>query len=102
MGLFDGLLGQLGTHVDIDNLAAKIGLNPDQVEQAIAALAQAHGQPNDTVASASQATGIGTDKLEQIVEAIGGEGSLGRFAQLLGEGGGEGLLGKIGGMFGKN
>ena len=35
MGLLDGLLGQLGSNVDIANLAEKIGLSPEQVESAV-------------------------------------------------------------------
>jgi hypothetical protein len=67
----------------VQNLAARVGLSPEQAEQAIAAVGQAHAQPGDTVETASQRTGIPTDKLSHIVEHIGGEGSLGQFAALL-------------------
>ena len=104
MGMLDGLLGQVAGNVDIANLAEKVGLSPEQAEQAIAALGQAHPEPGDTVASAAQSTGLPADTLQQIVGHIGGEGALGRFASLLGEQGGDGgiggMLGGLSGMFG--
>ncbi|MDE0880898.1 MAG: hypothetical protein OSB00_19915 [Sphingomonas bacterium] len=104
MGLLDGLLGQVAENVDIQNLAAKVGLTPEQVESAVTALAQAHPQPGDTVAAASDQTGIAPDALQQIIAHIGGDGALGRFATMLGaqEGGIGGMLGNLGGLFGKN
>jgi len=102
MGLLDGLLGQVAGNVDIANLAEKVGLPHDQVEQAVAALAHAHPQPGDTVSQASQATGLSTDVLQQIVGHIGGEGSLAQFASLLQQQGGlSGLGGLASGLFGK-
>ena len=98
MGLLDGLLGQVAGNVDIQNLAAKVGLTPDQVEQAVTALGQAHPQPGDTVQTAADQTGLPQDLLQQIVEHIGGEGALGKFAGLLEQQGG--LGGLLGGLFG--
>ena len=77
MSLLNTILGQVSENATVQNLAAKVGLSPEQAEQAIAALGQAHTQPGDTVETASQTTGIPTDKLSQIVQHIGGEGSLG-------------------------
>lgn len=103
MGLLDGLLGQVAGNVDVANLAEKIGLPHDQVEQAIAALAEAHPQPGDTVNQAAATTGLPAGALQQIVEHIGGEGALGRFAGLLeGQGGLAGLGGLASGLFGKS
>jgi protein-disulfide isomerase-like protein with CxxC motif len=88
MSLLDSILGQVADNATIQNLAAKVGLTPEEVEQAVAALGQAHAQDGDTIQTASQATGLPSDKLNDIVQQIGGEGSLGRFASLLeGEGG---------------
>ena len=102
MGLFDGLLGQMAGNVDVANLAEKLGIDPGQAEGAIAALADAHGQPGDTIATAAGATGLSADMLQQIVGHIGGEGSLGRFAELLGGDNMGGALGDLaGGLFGK-
>jgi hypothetical protein len=95
MSLLDSILGQVTANVDIKNLAAKVGLTPEQVESAVASLAKAHAAPTDTVATAAESTGLPTDKLSEIIGHIGGEGSLAQFATLLQ--GQEGLLGKLGG-----
>lgn len=96
MGLLDGLLGQVSEHADVGNLAAKLGIDPAMAEKAIAALGAAHAQPGDTVAGASAATGLDSGILNQIVEQIGGEGSLGRFAEMLKDHPeAAGLLGKL-------
>lgn len=101
MGMLDGILGQLTEHVDVANLAEKIGLQPEQIEQAIAALTQAHVAPTDTVTTAAQSTGLSPDILQQIIAQIGGEGSLGRFAEMLGgDQGSGGLGGVLGGLLG--
>lgn len=83
MSLLDGLLGQLGPDVDVANLAAKVGIDPAMAEKAIAALGIAHQEPGDTVTSAAAKTGLDSGILDQIVGHIGGEGSLGRFNQML-------------------
>jgi len=98
MGLLDGLLGQVAENVDIANLAEKIGLPHEQVEQAVAALAHAHPQPGNTVDQAAEATGLPTDALQQIVAHIGGEGALARFASLVDQQGGSSALGGLGGL----
>lgn len=98
MGILDGLLSQVTENVDIQNLATKVGLSPEQAEQAVLALGQAHTEPGDTVATAAAQTGLSADTLSQIVGHIGGEGSLGSFASLLQGAGGAGILGKVGGI----
>jgi len=96
MSLLDQLLGQAASNADIQGLAAKVGLSPEQVEQAVAALGAAHPAPGDTVDTAAAQTGLPTTKLQEIVEHLGGEGALGRFSAILGEqGGAGGILGKI-------
>ena len=106
MGLLDGLLSQINSNMDVQNMAAKVGISPEQAEQAITALAQAHPQPGDTVDTAAAQTGLSSDILQQVVGHIGGEGSLGQFASLLGEAQSSGMLGKLegmaGGLFGKS
>ena len=96
MGLLDGLLAQVTENVDVKNLAAKIGLTPEQIESAVAALAQAHPAPGDTVTTAAASTGLSAETLQQIVAQIGGEGALANFASMLGQQGG--VLGQIGTM----
>ena len=101
MSILDGFLGQLGGDATLQNLAAKVGLSPDQVESAVTALSEAHGADGDTVETAAANTGLPADKLQEIVGHIGGEGSLGQFASLLQEGGGAGgIMGKLSGLFG--
>jgi len=104
--MLDGLLSQVAENVDVKNLAAKVGLTPEQVESAVTALGQAHTAPGDTVDTAAASTGLPAEILQQIVGHIGGEGALGKFAGLLNAQGGEGLLGELGGLasglFGKS
>lgn len=100
MSLLDGLLGQVSENATVQNLAAKVGLSPEQVESAVSALGQAHTQEGDTVQTAAGQTGLPADKLQDIVHHIGGEGSLGTFAALLQqEGGVGGMLGKVRNFF---
>jgi len=100
MSLFDEILGRVNETATVKNLAAKVGLQPEQIEQAVAALGQAHVREGDTVKTASEETGLPTDKLNEIVQHIGGEGSLGQFASILqSEGGTSGVLGRISKMF---
>ena len=83
MSIFDSILNQVTSNVDVANLAAKVGLDPVTAEQAIAALGQAHVQPGDTVSTAAAETGLDAGILSQVVGHIGGEGSLGEFARML-------------------
>lgn len=85
MGIFDSILGQVGKHADVGNLASKLGLPPELAEKAIAALGQSHAEPGDTIAAASAKTGLDHGTLNQIIEQIGGEGSLGEYARTLQE-----------------
>ena len=82
MGIFDTILAQAG-HADIGNLASKLGLPPEMAEKALAALGQSHAEPGDTVAAAAAKTGLDTGMLGQIVQQIGGEGSLAHYGQAL-------------------
>lgn len=103
MSLLDSILGQVTENVDIKNLAAKVGISPEQAENAITALAKQHTQPGDTVAGAAADTGLDSGILGQIVGHIGGEGSLGQFASLLGgdgKEGGNGIMDQLGGLAG--
>ena len=96
MSLLNGILGQVSDNATIQNLAAKVGLSPEEVEQAVTALGQAHSQEGDTITTAAEQTGLPQDKLQEIVGHIGGEGALGRFASLLqGDGAAGGVLGGI-------
>lgn len=108
MGILDGILGQLGGGgLDPASLGARVGLSPEQVQMALAALAQAHPQPGDTATQAAGETGLPADTLQQLIAHIGGEEMLGKLGGLLGGSGGVagglgGLAGGLGGVFGKN
>lgn len=102
MSLLNGILGQIADNVDVENLAAKIGIPPAIAEQAIQALGAAHFEPGDTAEGAAASTGLPVDKIQEIIGHIGGEGSLERFAGLLRDPGGANLLGDLAsGLFGK-
>ena len=98
MSLLDGILTQVSGNSTVENLAAKVGLSPEQVEQAVTALGQAHASEGDTVSTAAEQTGLPRDKLQEIIGHIGGEGALGRFASLLEQDGG-GILGSVSKFF---
>jgi hypothetical protein len=83
MGIFDTILGQVGQHADIGNMAAKLGIPAEMAEKAVAALGQSHGEPGDTIAGAAAKTGLDAGTLGQIVQQIGGEGSLAEYAKAL-------------------
>ena len=100
MSILNSILGQVSGDATVQNLASKVGLSPEQAEQAIAAPGQAHAQEGDTVQTAAQDTGLPADKLSQIVQHLGGEGSLGQFASLLeAQGGASSLLGGLKNIF---
>lgn len=95
MSLLDGILAQAAGNASVAGLASRVGLSPEQVEMAVAALAQAHQQPGDTVNQASQQTGLPQDKLSQIVGHLGGEGALGPIGGALQQQGGGDLAGTL-------
>lgn len=98
MSLLDGILSQVGSNAQVGALAARVGLTPQEVEMGLQALGAAHPQPGDTAAVAADNTGLPQDKLQGIINEIGGEGSLGRFAGLVQEANQSGLLGKLEGL----
>ncbi|HEX4693716.1 hypothetical protein [Sphingomonas sp.] len=105
MSILDGILGQVNSNLDIKNMAAKVGITPEQAEAAVAALVKAHPEPGSTVDSAAASTGLDSGILDQIVGHLGGEGALGHLSGLLGGDAG-GIMGKLsgltGGLFGGN
>jgi hypothetical protein len=107
MSILDGILKNIGgAPDDVVNLAKQVGLDPAMVETAIGTLGKTHQMDGDTVTLAAEKTGLSPDVLNQIVSAIGGEGSLGNFASML-DRDGDGnpindVLGMAKGLFGKN
>ena len=99
MSILDGILKNIGgAPDDVVNLAQKVGIDPAMAEKAIAALGKTHRMEGDTVELAAQKTGLDTNVLAQIVQQIGGEGSLGRFATILDRDGDGNPLNDIAGM----
>ena len=108
MSILDSLLGAAGQNLDVAGIASQLGIDPSVAQTAIAALGAAHGQDGDTVQTASDATGIDPDTLNQIVGQLGGGEGLGQVAAALAGnpqvmqgvmgmlGGGEGLGGLAG------
>lgn len=76
MGILDGLMGQIEGQAAAA-IAAKMGIDPNMAQMAIAALTKAHPQPGDTVQAAAAQTGLSTDMLGSIMGHLGGEGGLG-------------------------
>ncbi len=85
MSLFDSIIGQVAGNVDVKNLAAKVGIDPDMAENAIAALAAGHQSKGDTIETAAANSGLDASKLQEIVGHLGGEGALASFASALGQ-----------------
>lgn len=84
MSILDGILKNIGgAPDDVVNLAKQIGIDPGMVETAIGALGKTHQMDGDTVTLAAEKTGLSPDILNQVVAAIGGEGSLTHFASML-------------------
>jgi hypothetical protein len=107
MSILDGILKNIGgAPDDVVNLAAKIGIDPKMAEKAIATLGVTHQMDGDTVELAAEKTGMSPDILNQIVGAIGGEGSLSNFASIIDKDGDgnpiNDVLGMAKGLFGKS
>ena len=93
MGLFDNLagmtgnldLGSLAGNPQVAELAAKVGISPEQVRQVLAMLPQAAAQPGDTAENAANASGVSLERVQELLTQMGG---------------GDGPLGALGGLFG--
>ena len=105
MGLFDSILGQVSDNPTVKNMADKFGIDPDEAAKAVAALGESHQESGDTIELAAQKTGMDPSTLGQIRDAIGGEGSLSKFAAMV-DRDGDGnplndIAGLASGLFGK-
>jgi len=84
MSVYDKILRYLeGAPDDVSNLATQVGIDASTAEAAIAALGHAHQLEGDTVKAAAAATGLPAVTVQKIVDAIGGEGSLMEFANIV-------------------
>jgi len=105
MSLFDSILSSATDNSAVKNIAEKLGIDPATAAKAVAALGEAHQGPDNTVEAAAAQSGLDTGMLNNIVEQIGGEGSLGKFASMLDRDGDGNPLNDIAdmasGLFGK-
>lgn len=99
MSIFDDVLKNLtAAPDDVRNLAHQVGIDPGMAEKAIAALGKSHQEEGDTIELAAAKTGLDAEVLNQIRDAIGGEGSLGEFARMIDQDGDGNPLDEILGM----
>lgn len=101
MSIFENLIGEAGT-IDIDGLAARVGLDPAEVrtgaESMLAKLASGNHDAESATVATSAETGIDPAKLQALLpelsSAFGGAGEA------------DGLAGELGGfakgLFGKS
>lgn len=101
MSMFDQILGAAHNHPTVRNMADKLGIDADTAERAIAALTEGHQADADTVETAAARTGIDAGILNQVMEHVGGEGSLANFMQILDQDHDGNPLNDIAGMAGK-
>ena len=111
MSLFDQLKQEAGG-LDLAAIGARVGLSPDQVQQAASLLLPKVADPNTDNDAAThevaQQTGIPHSKLQELLGVImqhaqaGGAagGVMGSLMQSLGGGGADDALGKLMGAFG--
>jgi hypothetical protein len=87
MGMFDGLLGNLG---GLEAIAAKIGLSPEQMQGLMSEISAKIGSGDTSVSALAEtaaAHGVSADKLQELMGQFGGP---------------EAIMGKLGGMFDKD
>ncbi len=96
MSLLDQALSQFGG-TDLSAIAGKVGLTPEQVESAVAALGRSMPEPGDTVGGAAAKTGLPVDAVQAVLQHMGGEDVLARLTGALSQGGGIG--GVLSGLF---
>lgn len=105
MSIFDSILGQVSGNPTVTNMAEKFGIDPEMAAKAVAALGEAHQDERDTIEVAQEKTGLDAGMLGQIRDAIGGEGSLSKFAAMIDQDGDGNPLDEIAdfasGLFGK-
>ncbi len=99
--IFDQILGAAHNHPTVKNMAEKMGIDQQTAERAIAALTEGHQADSDTLTTAAERSGIDAGVLNQVMEHVGGEGSLGSFMQMLDKNHDGSPLDDIAGMAGK-
>ena len=94
MSMLDGILGQLGGVVNLDEIAGKIGMSAGELKQGGESLFSklSSGENSvDAVQSAAAESGVDASKLQELLptlaEKFGMEGQDGLLSKLTGEGG---------------
>ena len=94
MSMLDGILGQLGGALNLDDLAGKIGMTTDELKQGGEALfskLSSGENPAEAVQQAAAESGVDASKLQEllpsIAEKFGMDGQDGLLSKLTGEGG---------------
>lgn len=101
MSIFDQILGAAHNHPTVKNMAEKLGIDQATAERAIAALTEGHQASGDTLEVAQERSGLDAGVLSQVMEQVGGEGSLTSFMQILDQDHDGSPLDDIAGMAGK-
>ena len=83
MSMFDNMLAEMGGQIDVDAIADRVGLSPDKVDEAIAALGVAHSQPGDAIETAAASTGFPMSKISAIMAQLGGPDALANLSSRL-------------------
>lgn len=96
MSILDQALSQFGG-TNLDAIAGKVGLTPEQVQSAVAALGRSMPEPGDTAGLAAAKTGLPVETVQQVLQHLGGEDTLARITGALSEGGGIGSV--LSGLF---
>lgn len=99
MSLFEQAMVQF-TGMTFAEVAQEVDLTPAQVETAIGAIGTARAQPGSTTEIAAVSSALPIEKIQAILDAIGGEGVIDRIKGALSQGGGTEAI--MSGLFGKN
>jgi len=94
MGLLDGLLGNL----NLEDIAGKLGVSPDQIQGLVSQLGE--GADLSTLMAKAEEMGLPMDKIQEMLGGGSASDLLGKASDMLG-GSGEGLGGMVKGLFGK-
>ena len=94
MSMLDGILGQLGGVVNLDEIAGKIGITTDELKQGGESLfskLSSGENPTEAVQQAAAESGVDASKLQELLpnlaEKFGMDGQDGLLSKLTGEGG---------------
>lgn len=99
MGILDSALSQFAG-VDIAGLASRLGLSEAQVQSILGALGTVQPDPGNHIDAAAAQAAVSPDKVQQLLDAIGGQDKLDQIVGALSQGGG--IESVMSGLFGKS